>query len=371
MGIRKYIIFLLICAVSFAAGCITDTGKKNGIEKQLQVSSNGRYLQFANGTPFFWLGDTGWELFHRLDTADADLYLETLAKQGFNVIQAVVLAELQGLTVPNRYAHLPLVDKNPEKPVEAYFQLVDYMVKKAASLSMVIAMLPTWGDNTTATFFHKEPWLDFNMFQSGHGDRKGPNFIYALTSSQLQPAKPFLDAEPRYEDLPVRFWEVIVDDAYKNNPTEMDSSHTPHGYFNAYDVRRAAYWSVFSGSFGHTYGNGSIFAFWEPGRSHITAVKHNWRKALFSPGAEDMGHLRALIEKYGINILVPDYSMVMFNWGYAENYRLTLITSDRKTALIYIPDGVSTKIHLGKFAGKSFTSQWFDPSDGTYTEKEN
>ena len=26
----------------------------------LKVSENHRYLQHENGTPFFWLGDTGW-----------------------------------------------------------------------------------------------------------------------------------------------------------------------------------------------------------------------------------------------------------------------------------------------------------------------
>ena len=29
---------------------------KNGA---LQISSNSRYLQHTNGSPFFWLGDTG------------------------------------------------------------------------------------------------------------------------------------------------------------------------------------------------------------------------------------------------------------------------------------------------------------------------
>ena len=36
---------------------------KNGA---LQISSNSRYLQHTNGSPFFWLGDTGWLLPERL-----------------------------------------------------------------------------------------------------------------------------------------------------------------------------------------------------------------------------------------------------------------------------------------------------------------
>lgn len=35
-------------------------------EAQLRVSSNNRFLETSDGKPFFWLGDTAWELFHRL-----------------------------------------------------------------------------------------------------------------------------------------------------------------------------------------------------------------------------------------------------------------------------------------------------------------
>ena len=62
---------------------------------------DGHYLQFADGTPFFWLGDTGWEHFHRLTRAAAAKYLDKRRNKGFTVIQAVVLAEFEGLRKPN------------------------------------------------------------------------------------------------------------------------------------------------------------------------------------------------------------------------------------------------------------------------------
>ena len=40
-------------------------------EPRLRVSDNQRYLVHADGTPFFYLGDTAWELFHRLDREEA------------------------------------------------------------------------------------------------------------------------------------------------------------------------------------------------------------------------------------------------------------------------------------------------------------
>src|SRR4051812_47982431 len=111
-----------------------------------RVSDNHRYLLDRDGKPFFYLGDTAWELFHRLDRDEADVYLRDRAARRFTVIQAVVLAEYGGLDVPNPYGHLPLVDRDPTRPVEAYFEHVDHVVSRAGELGLVIGMLPTWGD---------------------------------------------------------------------------------------------------------------------------------------------------------------------------------------------------------------------------------
>ncbi len=44
---------------------------------KLKVSENKRFLVYEDGTPFFYLGDTGWELFHRLNKADTKNILKT------------------------------------------------------------------------------------------------------------------------------------------------------------------------------------------------------------------------------------------------------------------------------------------------------
>ena len=113
---------------------------------KLKVSENKRFLIYDDGRPFFYLGDTAWELFHRLNREEAEKYLKDRAKKGFTVIQAVVLAELDGLNTPNAYGHQPLVENDLARPHEDYFKHVDYIVNKAEALGMFIGMLPTWGD---------------------------------------------------------------------------------------------------------------------------------------------------------------------------------------------------------------------------------
>ncbi|MFN2152279.1 MAG: DUF4038 domain-containing protein, partial [Anaerolineales bacterium] len=97
----------------------------------LRISHNKRFITTSSGKPFFWLADTAWELFHRLNRAEAEKYLETRCQQGFNVIQAVILAELDGLHVPNANGHLPLLGDDPSRPNEFYFRYVDEIVQLA------------------------------------------------------------------------------------------------------------------------------------------------------------------------------------------------------------------------------------------------
>lgn len=59
--------------------------------RPVQVHSAGHYLQTDDGRPFFWLGDTAWELFHRTTRDECTYYLRTRARQGFTVVQAVAL----------------------------------------------------------------------------------------------------------------------------------------------------------------------------------------------------------------------------------------------------------------------------------------
>src|SRR6478735_5636776 len=87
----------------------------------LRVSDNQRFLVKADGQPFFWQGDTAWELLHRLNREETSVYLRQRATLGYTVIQTVILAELDGLNVPNAAGALPLVDRDPLRPNEAYF----------------------------------------------------------------------------------------------------------------------------------------------------------------------------------------------------------------------------------------------------------
>lgn len=390
----------------------------------LRLHPNRRFLIQADGTPFFYLGDTAWELFHRLNRQEATLYLQDRANKGFTVIQAVALAELDGLNSPNPDGERPLHNNDPTQPNDAYFEHVDYIVEQAAALGLVIGMLPTWGDkwndqwgvgpvvftpdnaavygeylgqryrqqpiiwilggdrspnqdshfaiihamangirkgdqgahlmtfhpmggHNSATWFHQEDWLDFNMFQSGHRAPHLPNYATTTENYQRQPVKPTLDGEPRYEDHPIN-WKP------------------QNGWFDQFDVRQAAYWSMLAGACGHTYGNHNIWQMWQPGRDPISSARTPWKQALAHPGATQMGYLRRLFESRPFTQLQPDQSLLVGENSEGMDHIRAACAEDGSFALVYAPTGKPMVVQLDKIRGQ-VEAHWFDPRQGTAT----
>src|SRR5690606_12496324 len=107
-----------------------------------------------NGQPFFWMGDTGWLLFGKLDREEAEKYLETRRQQGFNVIQVMVLHTLEARNVYGQKALLnrdiatPRITKGNSPADTAqydYWDHVDFIIKKAEEKGLYMALVPVWG----------------------------------------------------------------------------------------------------------------------------------------------------------------------------------------------------------------------------------
>lgn len=122
---------------------------------KLKVSENGRYLQYENGTPFFWQGDTGWLLFQRLNRDEVKQYFENRKEKGFNVIQSIFF---QFYSDKNAYGHAPFEPRDITKPIITpgkdpndtvqydYWDHVEYIIDMAAQNGIYMAIFPTWRD---------------------------------------------------------------------------------------------------------------------------------------------------------------------------------------------------------------------------------
>lgn len=172
----------LVAAVALTTCPLAATDWSHG---RIVVAPDGHHLQHTDGTPFFWLGDTAWELFHRLDRAEIAHYLDTRAAQGFTVIQAVALAEFDGLRRPNRDGEVPLLDLDPARPNEKYFALVDDVVAMARERGLVLGLLPTWGDKVAKSWGEGPEVFDAANAQVygrwlGTRYRDAPNLVWIL-----------------------------------------------------------------------------------------------------------------------------------------------------------------------------------------------
>ena len=216
------------------------------------------------------------------------------------------------------------------------------------------------GRTSSTDWFHNAKWLDFNMFQSGHRTYKqdtskneknhyGPdNYKYAKVDYQLKPVKPTIDGEPSYEDIPYGLH-------FKNEPR-----------WQASDLRRYGYWSVFAGAFGYTYGHNSIMQMYKKTDPKPAYWPHDeWFKAIDAEGATQMIHLKNLMLSRSYLDRVPDQSLVL-NSG--EKYNYIAATRGENYAMFYTYTGGEIKVDMSKITWPSYKVTWFNPRDGKVTE---
>lgn len=396
-------------------------------ELKLKVSENGHYLVYSDDTPFFWLGDTAWELFHRLNREEADLYLEDRAKKGFTVIQAVALAELEGESRPNAYNEFPLKDKNPSKPNEKYFEHVDYIVNKAASQGLFIGMLPTWGiywktgtENNRRIFtvenariygeflgkrYRDKPvvWIlggDNNpendeenaiIEAMANGLSAGDGGSHLITFHPRGPGRSsdyfhnakWLDfnmyqsshaakgfdngifAELDRKLLPVKP-TLDGEPRYENIMTGFyNQGNHPAEKFTNYDARTAAYWSLLAGACGHTYGNNNIWQMWREGETNVIGANIPWYQAINHPGSFEMTHLRKLFESVKWEKLKPAQDLIIDGNLSGPGKVRTAIASDGSFLIAYSAKGEPFTLNLDSLSGNHISESWFDPRYGT------
>ena len=400
---------------------------------QLKVSQDGRFLQFTNGKPFFWLGDTGWLLPERLQRDEAAYYLRRCGEAGYNVVQIQVV---NGVPAYNAYGKLSMPKGFDFSTIDTeegygYWQHMDYIIDLAAANGIYVGMVCIWGGlvkaglmneaqakeygtflanryknrpnivwiiggdiqgnirtevwdalartiksidknhlmtfhprgrTTSARWFNNREWLDFNMFQSGHrryGQRMGNkdypipdnteenNWMYVDSAWSYKPVKPVLDAEPSYEDI----------------PQGLHDAHEPR--WNDRDVRRYAYWSVFAGACGHTYGHNAIMQFVRPGvpgAYFADGMKKAWYQALDDPGYQQMKHLKRLMLAMPYFERVPDQSIILDN---GEKYERLIATKGKDYLMVYNHTGREMRIRIDGITGKRKSVWWMDAATGT------
>lgn len=222
------------------------------------------------------------------------------------------------------------------------------------------------GRTTSAKWFSKASWIDFHTFQSGHrrydqrmGEKNYPipdgteedNWQYVDSTWAYTPVKPVIDSEPSYEDIPQGLHNA-------NEPRWKDC-----------DVRRYAYWSVFAGSCGHTYGHNSIMQFLKPGYGtsygNIDVLKP-WYEALRAPGFSQMQHLKRLMLAFPYFDRIPDQTIIKGKNGI--RYDRLAATRGNDYLMVYNHTAREMIIDFRKIKGDTKKVYWMDAATGMFTD---
>jgi hypothetical protein len=387
---------------------------------KFKVSPDGRYFVDQQGKPFFYLGDTAWLIFQRLNQAEVDEYLRDRADKGFTVIQAYVLRGL-GERHPDGASSLigatPLIDRDPTRPNEAFFKNVDYVVNRANEMGLVMGLVTSksWHVNK-----HPEHVFDTkNAYTFGKflGERYKDNAVMWFVGGDSVPgndeaiwvamAKGLKDGSGGTQLVcyhgsghtsssawfhnadwldfnsiqsghgwAAKTYEYVTHDRglsppkptvdmeppYENHPT---GSSTPR--IDSHQVRKGAYWAMLAGAAGHGYGALDNFYLYKENEGPFPRNGFQpWRKSIAYEGSGQVGLMRRLFELRPWYKLAPDQSVIASGQGEGEDHVQAARAEDGSFLIAYLPHGKAIGIHMDKLSGKNVKARWFNPRDGSW-----
>lgn len=389
----------------------------------LQVSDSERSLEHADGTPFFWLGDTVWSASAKATEQEWHDYLTKRRAQGFSVVQMNTLPQWDAAKPQRRFPFGENWDFDSPRP--SYFQQLDTLLQEANDHEMIPALVALWfnyvpetnqewaehpydiprhpmteeeatrygryiaarysaygtvwlvsgdtdfpeqaldiyraagesiqdhathplctlhipGQDRIPENANEEPWIDFQMYQSGHhyAERQHDTFETAEYTRGLEPTRPVLNGEPCYEQ-----WAY-----FENSDERISRAHT----------RRAAWWSILAGAnVGITYGAPGLWHWYRLGEEIVRKsmpIPYELETMVELPGADDYARLKSFLSNFSFETLQPAQSVLV---GHEKTIRAARLPEDG-VILVYTPEAQSIAVDISSTANVS----WFDPATG-------
>lgn len=363
----------------------------------IRISSNGRYFTHADGTPFFWLGDTQWELFRAISLTDASATLEKRKSQGFTVFQVMITGVGDG-TKPNLAGQNPWIDDDPAMPNEAYFQNVDAVVDAARQKGMILVLGVFHQLQTTlitpanarayakslAQRYKDVPNLIWTMYprakpefipvlrELAAGLQEGDDGVHLIT---VHPdPSPTSSSFIHDEDwLAFNMIQTCVNYERIDDMVREDYGRTPAkptvmaegGYEGVefgrlqtpLEIRKQAYWSHLAGGH-HTYGHNDCWV-----------SPETWREWIDSPGALHLGVYKDIVTSCRAwwN-WIPDQSVFADGEGDGLTRNVAARSAGGDWILAYVSGNATVSVRMDKFtAGSTIEASWIDPTSGVRT----
>lgn len=416
--INKLFILIIIALIGVCPVC----GQRN-THGRVVVHPGNHFLMYEDGTPFFWLGDTAWQMFHRHTPESARTYIADRAMKGFNVLQSVCLAEHGGLSSPNAVGEWAFVDEDCTVPNDKFFDNIERIVDIADSMGVMIGFLPTWGDKINlkwgpgpVIFDTEEKAENYGKYMGRRfgkkdniiwilgGDRPADGYedifralargiaIGATGSEDYSKLlmtyhpwggtsctkwftdEPWLDFYMQQNGHPydVPLWDRILADYNDVKPTRpvldgeplydehaIDFDMEKNGVSTDYHTRRYFYHEVFSGACGHTFGSTGVWQVYDPD-------KYKPAGNVFTRWEESLGRIASYQMGYGKELMLsrPYFTRIPDQSILHEQYdHLDRITATRDSdgtyAFIYTERGKPIDVDLTAIGSGDEVTAWW------------
>ncbi|HEV7609476.1 MAG TPA: DUF4038 domain-containing protein [Steroidobacteraceae bacterium] len=382
---------------------VTPSAPVTSVLFPLHAEAQRRYLQAANGEPFFLQGDAAWSLIARLTREQIVEYLDDRQRRGFNTV-LVSLIEHKFTDHPpnNAYGEPPFLTSGDfSTPNERYFEHAEFALVEAEKRGIVVLLAPAYmgfqgGDEGWyQEMVRQGSWRlhEYGRYLA-HRFANRKNVVWVHGGDFNPPeselfkavAEGIIDVAPdslhtfhggRNSSAlgvatPTPSW-LRLNNIYTSGDNVVPSALTefaraPVPFFliealyelngvDAAGVRREAYQASLSGACGQIMGHNTVWQF-----------SAGWREALDSTGARTIGHLKELLTLAHWPDLEPDATLLVSGAGSGELQAAVVRSADRHTGLVYVPARRGITVNLDQFAGRVVHARWFSPATGALDE---
>ena len=393
----------------------------------LRLSPDRRYFVHADGTPFFWLGDTHWQMpdTERLDACNHPAHAGGPCPHGGQFHHVVADRRARGFTVYQTYPAstsphwwtTPYTQLNPER----FRRVFDVQMDHLAAQGFVIALgcghyqdalrLPETELCRFARYLvarygaHPVVWI---TCQEANAPDTMRDRAFNRWASWLAVARAIAAADGYGHPHSAHQW--VLDVATRPFGPEpwhtwfaLQGGHrgsglTPQaryqGYYNYQprrpvleteamyelvdcgglnstdDARHSVWKALLCGCTGYTYGAAGIWALkWDEADTRWTKYNHAiaaWHAGLALPGAAQMTLLKAFFTALPWPALTPRFADPAWaTWADAE--RCALATDGNRLYLAYCYGDTAAGTLRGLARDATYTARWFDPRTGGET----
>lgn len=381
----------------------------------LTVSSDGHNLTYADGSPFFWLGDTVWDAPLRATESEWQQYLRDRTSKGFSVVQ-ISLAPTWSAT-SDVQGQRPFVNDDLHQPNPAFWQSFDRKIQQANDAGLAVLVVGLMdpldqgqGDYAAAQAIGRylaarlagnhvifspsfdQPYWDIADATANAIREVAPNHLITQHPgtpsgqptnvwSEQYFAQPYLNIAGLQSghnggDRNLVFGQAVnwsrslanrqpakpvinLEAYYDTDGLVLDGGGAHQG--TAWDSRAPAYLSLLSGASGYTYGAYGTYI-WNGKPFHPIP----WQTALNFDSSRQMSILRQTVTSLPWWQLRPAPERVVTQTGDPTSQAVMAITSDGTAGMVYLPSTLPVQIDMGGFQ-RTLQATWVNPVTGART----